>query len=159
MEEYKKFIEIFFKDADPTILNQAFEFSIIVIIIIYSVIGVIILISLWKIFKKAGEKPWKSLIPIYNYIILYKISSISPLYLLVIFLLFVPKISLIGYILWNIVDATQKALLVKKFNKSIWFIVGIILLDFVFYPILAFGDSEYQKSNGEKIEGEDIVNK
>ena len=35
---------------------------------------VITVIAYWQIFKKAGEKGWKSLIPLYNSYIMYKIS-------------------------------------------------------------------------------------
>ena len=39
------------------------------------IFGVLVIIGLWKIFTKAGEKGWKSLIPIYNVYILFKISG------------------------------------------------------------------------------------
>ena len=39
---------------------------------------VALVVAQWKIFVKAGEEGWKSIIPIYNVIILYKISGLSP---------------------------------------------------------------------------------
>ena len=57
----------------------------------------------------------------------------------------IPNISIIGFVIWNIVDATQKGLLVRKFGKSIWFVIGIIFFDFIFYPIIEFDKSEYKK--------------
>jgi len=43
---------------------------------ITSVIAIIgFQIGLWFIFKKAGEKPWKSLIPIYNMWVWLKVLS------------------------------------------------------------------------------------
>ena len=143
MEEYLKIISFIYKDVDPKALEFGIEFAKIILSGLALIIGTIIIISMWKIFKKAGVKPWKCLIPVYNFYLLYKISGISPIFLISIFLLFIPEIRLIGFIIWNIVDATQKAMLSRKFNKSIWFIVGIILFDFIFYPILAFGKSEY----------------
>jgi hypothetical protein len=41
-------------------------------------------------------------------------------------------------------------LLSKSFGKEAGFTVGLILLGFVFYPILAFGDAEYQGPAGEQ---------
>lgn len=46
--------------------------TIAVLTIIWWILGVI---ADWKIFKKAGEPGWKSLIPIYNYYILFKITK------------------------------------------------------------------------------------
>ena len=36
---------------------------------------VLLIVAMWKLFKKAGEPGWKSLIPIYNTYILFKISG------------------------------------------------------------------------------------
>ena len=38
-----------------------------------AVVVILVIIAEWKIFEKAGEKGWKSLIPIYNQYILFKI--------------------------------------------------------------------------------------
>lgn len=35
------------------------------------------IIALWRVFKKAGEPGWKSIIPIYNYYILFKITKMK----------------------------------------------------------------------------------
>ena len=40
-------------------------------------IAILLIIACWKIFEKAGEKGWKSLIPIYNGYILFKICGIK----------------------------------------------------------------------------------
>jgi hypothetical protein len=39
-------------------------------------------------------------------------------------------------------------LLSKSFGKSEGFTVGLILLSFIFLPILAFGDAQYQGPAG-----------
>ncbi|MBR5621065.1 hypothetical protein IKW75_01100 [Candidatus Saccharibacteria bacterium] len=45
----------------------------------FAVIGIaitiLLIVAMWKLFKKAGEPGWKSLIPIYDVYILYKISG------------------------------------------------------------------------------------
>lgn len=143
MEEYIEIIKFIYKDVDEQTLNFGIQFAKVVLIVMGCIIGMIIIISMWKIFKKAGEKSWKAVIPIYNLILLYKISGISPLFLISLVLLVIPQTSLIGFFVWSIIDATQKGLLAKKFDKSTGFIIGIILFDFIFYPILAFGKSKY----------------
>lgn len=152
IDEYLRII----KDLLNGNMNQeayaaGLKFARIFWIILSAVVITIIVASMWKIFKKAGIKPWKSLIPVYNYILLYKISGVSPYLILLVFIQFIPVsfIRIIGFIIWNVVDATQKSLLVKKFGKGIGFIVGIIILDLVFYPILAFDKSEYKKINNK----------
>lgn len=145
MEDYLRIISYIYKDVDPKALEFGIQFAMIFLFILALIIGTIIIISMWKIFKKADVKPWKCFIPVYNFVLLYRISGISPIFLFSVFLLFIPEIRLIGFIIWNIVDATQKAMLSRKFNKYIWFIVGIILFDFIFYPILAFGKAEYNE--------------
>ena len=61
---------------DPETQNAifaAFGAYIGVILTIGLVWTIIQIIAWWKIFTKAGEKGWKSIIPIYNQVILYKI--------------------------------------------------------------------------------------
>ncbi len=103
----------------------------------FMIFGLIILliciISLWKIFEKAGEPGWAALIPIYNIIILLKIVG-RPIWWIV--LLLIPFVNIIfGIILY--LD------LAKAYNKSTGFAVGLILLGVIFLPILAFDSSEY----------------
>lgn len=40
-------------------------------------IVILIIIAWWKLFEKAGEKGWKSIIPIYNLYILFKIAHMK----------------------------------------------------------------------------------
>jgi hypothetical protein len=41
------------------------------------VILIVSIIAMWKIFEKAGEAGWKSIIPIYNVYIMYKIVGMK----------------------------------------------------------------------------------
>ena len=43
------------------------------VLIAAAIVTVLVIIAEWKIFEKAGEKGWKSLIPIYSQYILFKI--------------------------------------------------------------------------------------
>jgi Family of unknown function (DUF5684) len=82
----------------------------------------------WKIFVKAGEEGWKSIIPIYSAIIMCKIVGKPWWWIL---LLFVPIVNFVIAI-W------LTNLLSKSFGKSEGFTVGLLFLSFIFYPILAF---------------------
>ena len=96
---------------------------------------VLIAISAWNIFKKAGEEGWKAIIPIYNLIVLSRIIGMEPLLLLI---WLIP--GGIGAIIWLIIAAIN---LQKAFGQDAGFALGIILLPYVFLPILAFGKAQY----------------
>lgn len=88
----------------------------------------------WIIFTKAGEEGWKSLIPIYNIYILYKITWGNGLIFL---LLLVPFVNFIVGIL-----TINK--LSKCFGHGLGFTLGLLFLPIIFLPLLAFGDSRYE---------------
>ena len=56
---------------------------ILVISLILLIAYIVWKVAYWKIFSKAGEKGWKSLIPIYNQYILCKIVGVSPWWMLI----------------------------------------------------------------------------
>ena len=105
----------------------------IVIIIIDIVFAALMIASMWIIFTKAGEPGWASLIPFYNMIVLLKIAG-KPLWWLILF--FIPIVNFIIIIITIIA-------LAGKFGKGTGFVVGMILLPIIFFPILAFGDATY----------------
>lgn len=139
------------------------------------VLVAVMIVGLWRIFTKAGEKGWKSLIPIYNgYIIITRIARKSSIYFWGPILGSVGIISLViiivgstgrygrisntmGVVLGLIIAAFYIGLFVitvllnlaiaKNFGQSAGFAVGLILLPFIFYLILAFGDSKFIYSN------------
>ena len=105
------------------------------------IIAILTIIANWKIFTKAGEKGWKSIIPIYNMVILFRISGISPWWILLYLLAPVPIIGLVvsfGLMIYLYLN------LAKAFGKGAGFTVGLILLNTIFVMILGFGSSEYQ---------------
>lgn len=101
--------------------------------IFYLIAGITIVISLLGIFKKAKEKTWKAIIPIYNLYVIQKLIK-KPWWWMI--LMFIPWIGII----WTIWSTN---LLAKAFNKNQWFTLGMVLLPFIFYPILAFSNNEY----------------
>ncbi len=94
---------------------------------------VFFIICHWKIFTKAGQEGWKSLIPFYNAYVQLQITKQPTIWLLYFFIPFVNIYFGIKHIHG----------LSRAFGKDVGFTVGIILLPIIFYPILAFGDSKY----------------
>ena len=116
--------------------NQSDEssslFSGIGFIIAASVTGVILILlnlSWWMIFSKAGEAGWKVLVPFFNLFVLTKVLN-KPVWWIVIYLL-----PLVGYILISIQVS-------QLFSKKILYAVGLIFIPFVFYPMLGLGKSQ-----------------
>lgn len=103
------------------------------------VISVITIVSMWKIFKKAGKKGWEAIIPIYNIIVLLQIVDLPTWYII---LFFIPFANI--YIVFKIYIT-----LAHKFGKSTGFGVGLVFLNFVFMPMLAFGNNTYQGNNSQ----------
>lgn len=60
-------------------------------------------VTMWDLFKAAGEEAWKSLIPIYNIIVLLKISDL-PLYWLIVFLIPLGQIVVFIVVFKRLVD-------------------------------------------------------
>lgn len=104
------------------------------------IILIIQIVAIWKLFNKAGEKGWKSIIPIYNVITLFKISGLSPWIVCAYLLGFIP---IVGGLIMLGISIYQSYNLAKSFGKGAGFTVGLVLLPFVFYMILAFGKDEY----------------
>ncbi len=92
-------------------------------------LGILKIVSLWKIFKKAGKPGWASIVPIYNIYIMCEIAEKEWWYIL---LLCVPFVNI--YVMIVLYNG-----MAKKFGKGGGFVVGMILLPVVFFPMLAFG--------------------
>ena len=103
-------------------------------LIIFLAIMVFMIVTGWKLYAKAGKPGWAVLVPIYNIIVALEIIG-KPLWWIVLFL--IPFVSLVAMIIMALEMA-------KAFGKSSGFGVGLILLPFVFYPILAFGSAQYK---------------
>ncbi|BDG03765.1 DUF5684 domain-containing protein [Anaeromyxobacter oryzae] len=95
---------------------------------------VLMTIGMWKIFSKAGQPGWASLIPFFNMYVLLKVAG-RPGWWLV--LLFIPLVNLVILILVGI-D------LAKAFGKGVGYGLGLTFLSPIFYPLLGFSDDPYQ---------------
>ena len=116
--------------------NDGFDSDIylgLVIILMVLVFMILLLISLWRVFKKMGHRGWESIIPIYNLVILLRAVN-KPWWW--IFLILITYLGIIWGI-WMI------NLLVKRFGKGVGFTLGMCFLAPIFLPVLAFGSSTY----------------
>ena len=102
-----------------------------------SLIGIFMIVCMWKIFTKAGKEGWKSIIPIYNIIVLLEIVEL-PIWYIVLYI--IPFINI--YALFKTYIE-----LAHKFGKSTGFGVLMIFFGIVCFPILAFDSSTYQGGN------------
>ena len=102
---------------------------------------VFIIAAMWKVFVKAGQPGWAAIIPIYNLYILTKIGGKPGWWVL---LFFIPLVNYVFVVwLYNMVS--------KSFGKDEGFTVGLVLLGFVFWPILGFGNAKYQGPFGDPV--------
>ena len=103
------------------------------VVIIQLVILILVLAGYWKVFTKAGKPGWACLIPIYNIFVLMEIIG-KPWWWLI--LMFVPIV--------NIIIAVIVSLeLSKVFGNGVGFGIGLLLLPFIFVPVLGFSDASY----------------
>jgi hypothetical protein len=94
-----------------------------------------VLIGWMLIFLKAGQSWWAALIPGYNiYVLVVGVARLSILWFV---LVLIPGVQIIAAILVNVEVA-------RRFGRTEAFGLGLALLGFIFYPILALGSSEYR---------------
>ncbi len=111
--------------------------------------------SSWRIFTKAGEPGWWALMPFLNFYTMLRVGNRPGWWLGVFIVLPVatfmlvlahPSLWLLIVVMWAGMLAMSILVTVgvgQAFDKDGGFIVGMVLLPFVFYPILAFGRSTY----------------
>lgn len=109
----------------------------------YFAFVVLLVYSLWRIFEKAGKPGWAALIPIYNLIIWLEIIGKPPIWIL---WLLIPCTFPIFYI-WS------TNLLAKSYGKSVGFTIGLLLLPYIFFPLLAFTDARYLGPSAKEANG------
>ena len=110
-----------------------FKGNMLYFIISISIILILYLISIWRLFVKLGEKGIYSIIPIYNIYILSKKLLGNGIFFIG-FLIPIVNIILAIYLNYK---------LGKMFNKNIIFIIELIILNPIFLIILSFDNSDY----------------
>jgi hypothetical protein len=105
------------------------------------IVMAIMVVSMWKVFDKAGEPGWAAIIPVYNYIVILKIAGKPWWWLL---LLLIPLVNIVLAIIVYIEFA-------ESFGKGGAFAAGLIFRGIIFFPILAFGDARYVGPGGRPV--------
>lgn len=138
---------------DAAILGATLGILAIVLIPIFA-IGIFMVITTFKIYKKAGEEGWKCLIPYYNTWTECKFLGINTNWVWILLgslfvggfidgLLDTSIFSNLAYIVAFYFQVLRSISLAQSFGKDTGFGVGILFLRVVFLPMLAFGKSEY----------------
>ena len=108
--------------------------------IIWLGIAAIFVVSMWKLFTKAGQPGWAAIVPVYNsYVMIGPVCGMSIMWFI---FMFVPLLNLAAALYIPIK-------LAEAFGKGVGFGIGILLLPIVFLPILAFGDSTWVGGGNE----------
>lgn len=96
-------------------------------------LSILMIVSMWRLFKKAGKPGWAAIVPLYNGYVLSEITFGSGWLFL---LSFVP-----------FVNAVYSVILCYKlgqvFGRSTAFSIGMIFLSPIFLPVLAFSGNSY----------------
>ncbi len=106
--------------------------------IVCAVLVVFEIASLWKVFEKAGQPGWACIIPIYNIVVLCQIAG-KPAWWVLLYL--IPLVNIV-------ISIMVKHNISKNFGHDVGFTLGLVFLAFIFYPILAWGESEYLGPSG-----------
>ncbi len=125
------------------------------------VLWVFQIIAFWKIFTKAGEPGWKSIIPVYSGYVQYKITW-KPMWFWVMFAativysmasqfmtngstsMILSAIVFIASIVMLVIQIISYVKLSRSFGHGIGFALGLIFLYPIFVLILGYGSSEYK---------------
>ena len=120
-------------------------------------------IANWRIFTKAGEKGWKSIIPVYNIYITYKIAW-KPVFFWIFLIATAvtgvcsalmpadasgaaPVLTVLIYValvVGVVMQVVCSHKLSKAFGHGVGFTLGLIFLNPIFLLILGLGGSQYQ---------------
>ncbi|MBS1489552.1 MAG: signal peptidase I [Bacteroidetes bacterium] len=101
--------------------------------VIYLLILILMIVSMWKIFEKAGKPGWAAIVPIYNIIVLLEVVN-KPIWWII--LLLIPIVNFIIVII--LIHRLS-----LSFGQGVGFTVLLIILGIIGFPMLAFGDYKY----------------
>lgn len=118
--------------------------------LIFLVAVLLLIISRWKIFIKAGYEGWEAIVPFYSSWTLVKISGLEWWFFLIANATFLvgallgdglaPLAGIASFISYYFINYNISL----KFDKDpVVFSLGLTFLPIIFYPILAFGKSTY----------------
>jgi hypothetical protein len=114
-------------------------FFVLLFIVFLGLLGFYLYCS-WRLFEKAGRQGWEGIVPVYNLYVMVQIVGKPWWWML---LMLIPFVNYV-FGIWTL------NMLSKSFGKEEGFTVGLVLLGFIFFPILALGDARYQGPYGDK---------
>ena len=105
-------------------------------------------IGMWKLFERAGEKEWKSIVPVYNQITLLKICKLKPTFILLYLDFLVPLVGyfvgrdvkwmaivmLVGYMIYRFMIAIRVG---QSFKKGDVFSFFLAFFPAILLPVLS----------------------
>ncbi len=118
-------------------------------VLVFVALAVVLIIGKWKVFTKAGEPGWASIIPFYSDYILCKIVGVNPWWILIAYLSpILNVIPFLGTLAMFAVGLYYNVLLnvslARSYGKEDIYALGLILLNPIFMIILGFDKDEYQ---------------
>ena len=136
-----------FADSNYTYTTSSYSSSgpihwgiILIFLGFYAVIALLMIISFWKVFTKAGKPGWASFIPIYNIWIIFELTGYPGWWSL---LLLVPLVNLFP----SVIALMAYYKLGQLFGKSSGFSVCLVLFPYITFPMLAFGSAQFIGNN------------
>ncbi len=129
-------------ETDTTTYNEALTGAaggaiagaFLFLIVLAIVIQFIVWAGMWKTASKAGQVGILACIPIVQVIIWLLIAK-KPLWWILLF--FVPLVNIVVIVI--VMNGIS-----NRFGRGVGTTLGLIFLPFIFWPILGFGDAEYQ---------------
>lgn len=130
--------------------------SVMIAILVAFICSVVFMskrIGMWKLFEKAGEKEWKSMVPIYNQITLLKMCKLKPMFILLYIDFIIPIIGyfagrdvkwmtyvmLVGFVIYRFMIAIR---LGQAFKKNDVFSFFLAFFPSILLPVLGCSRNE-----------------
>ena len=123
-----------------TFISQpGFLITVIIFTVIALILAILQIISMWKIFKRAGLPGWLCLVPYVSDYGIVKVAGFDgTLSALAFGCTLIPTIDFFTFSF-----LTYK--IARSYGKGWGFGIGLMLLPFIFYPMLSFGNEAYQR--------------
>lgn len=122
---------------------------------LYAIIAVLQVVSIWFMYEKAGDRGWKAIIPFYGDYTMYKLTWNKSVFWIVLVIAVISGvfsaigqswaiwIAFVAAIAYMVIYIISKYKIAKAFGHGIGYTLGLIFLGEIFYPIIGFGSSEY----------------
>lgn len=97
------------------------------------------IVSMWIVFNKAGQPGWAAIVPYYNMWVLAEVAD-KPGWMGILFCFSgaIPMVGpIVSFILWVVISIG----VARAFGHGIGFAIGLTVLPFIFFPILAFSSA------------------